>query len=128
MIDPYNGKTVLYEVRTSHKRSIFNIIFIHKVTYTRDWHFFEIIFFVILGLFGGLTGALFIRLNLKAQEWRIKMFHAANPVKEVMLLACATTFTFFLNGFTQIDSSELLEFLFRECTESDFNGLCRLIR
>lgn len=97
---------------------------LYEVTYTRDWHFFEIPFFILLGLFGGLTGALFIQLNLKAQEWRNTLFKSSHPVIEVLSLSFATTFVFFLNGFTRIDSSELLEFLFRECTESDFNDLC----
>lgn len=30
-----------------------------QVTYNRDWHFFEIIFFVILGIFGVGTNYLY---------------------------------------------------------------------
>ena len=35
-----------------------------QVTYDRDWHFFEIIFFVILGIFGVSTPPQLVRLKL----------------------------------------------------------------
>lgn len=31
-----------------------------QVTYDRDWHFFEIIFFVILGIFGVCVGLCYL--------------------------------------------------------------------
>lgn len=31
-----------------------------QVTYDRDWHFFEVMFFVILGIFGVSTSSLFL--------------------------------------------------------------------
>lgn len=45
MIDPYRGKKVLYEV-----------------TYFRDWHFFEVFFFAILGIFG--VSLVFIKMEM----------------------------------------------------------------
>ncbi|CAG8805395.1 20388_t:CDS:2, partial [Racocetra persica] len=36
-----------------------------QVVYDRDWHGFDLIFFSMLGIMGGLYGALFIRMNLK---------------------------------------------------------------
>ena len=35
-----------------------------QVTYDRDWHFFEIIFFVILGIFGVKKNHTFILVDL----------------------------------------------------------------
>lgn len=43
-----------------------------QVTYDRDWHFFEIIFFVILGIFGGLYGAVVVKFNLQVAAFRKK--------------------------------------------------------
>lgn len=39
-------------------------IVLFQVTYDRDWHWLELIFFVIIGIFGGLYGAFFTRLNV----------------------------------------------------------------
>lgn len=39
-----------------------------QVTYDRDWHFFEIIFFIIIGIFGVrfISLSLFIQITLTA--------------------------------------------------------------
>ncbi|KAI9206915.1 putative voltage-gated chloride channel [Polychytrium aggregatum] len=107
IIDPYRGKRVMYQV-----------------TYSRDWYFFEVVFFLLIGLFGGLCGALLIHLNLRVQAFRKHSWLQKFPITEVAVLSAATGFVFYLNMFTRIDSSELLEYLFKECAESDFHGLC----
>ncbi|KAJ3330742.1 glycerol ethanol, ferric requiring protein [Blyttiomyces sp. JEL0837] len=107
-IDPFRGKRVLF-----------------SVSYSRDWHLFETIFFIILGVFGGLTGALVIRMHIWVGKLkilrRLKMF----PLYEVLAVASVTASIGYLNPFTRIDSSELLEFLFKECSETAYNNLCR---
>jgi chloride channel 3/4/5 len=108
MIDPYRGKRVLYQM-----------------SYSRDWNFFELIFFVLLGIFGGLSGALFIRLNLKIRRLkRMNRWWDSHPIIEVMVLVLLTAFVSYLNPFTKLDNTELLGYLFRECEEGNFGGLC----
>ncbi|KAJ3265912.1 Muskelin 1, intracellular mediator containing kelch motif [Chytriomyces hyalinus] len=109
LVDPYRGKRVLIEV-----------------TYTRNWHFFETGAFLILGVFGGLSGAFVIKMagfvgRLRKRSW-VRLF----PVREVVVIASMTALIGYLNPFTRIDSSELLEVLFKECEEFDFNGMCKL--
>jgi hypothetical protein len=43
-----------------------------QVTYDRDWHFFEIIFFVILGIFGVSKKSLFYVLNILSNTSHIE--------------------------------------------------------
>ncbi|KAI9098100.1 chloride channel [Phlyctochytrium arcticum] len=107
LVDPYRGKRVLYQV-----------------SYSRPWHFFEIIFFVILGVFGGLCGVLLIRGNQLVQRYRKYSWLKDIPLQEVAVLAGVTAVFSYLNNFTRVDSSDLLEALFRECEEADFHGLC----
>ncbi|ORE11226.1 hypothetical protein BCV72DRAFT_220089 [Rhizopus microsporus var. microsporus] len=97
-----------------------------QVSYDRDWHFFEYIFVVIIGLFGGLYGALVIKYNLLVAQFRkttLKDF----PIVEAAVLASATAFIAYPNIFLRIDMTEIMGILFRECegpgTES-YYGLC----
>ncbi|KAJ3034371.1 hypothetical protein HDV00_005159 [Rhizophlyctis rosea] len=86
IVDPYRGKRVLYQV-----------------TYSRDWHFFEIIFFIVLGVFGGVTGALCIRVNLWVQKWRRgNEWCRNNPVWEVCGMAAVTGAVGYLNVYTSM--------------------------
>ncbi|KAJ3013322.1 glycerol ethanol, ferric requiring protein [Thoreauomyces humboldtii] len=107
LIDPYRGKRVLYQVE-----------------YSRPWHFFEIIFFVILGVFGGLSGVLVMAVNKRVQNFRKSSWLKQYPLQEVAAIAAGTALVCYLNIFTRVDSSDLLEGLFRECEESDYHGIC----
>ncbi|KAK1225649.1 glycerol ethanol, ferric requiring protein [Marasmius sp. AFHP31] len=85
-----------------------------QVTYDRDWHFFEIIFFIILGIFGGLYGAFVVRFNLQVAAFRRK--HLANHgVAEAVILATLTAIIGYFNRFLRIDMTESMAVLFREC-------------
>ncbi|KAH9263743.1 hypothetical protein BASA83_012858 [Batrachochytrium salamandrivorans] len=108
-VDPYRGKRVMFQV-----------------TLSRNWYFFEMIFFVLLGVMGGLTGALVIRCNLWFQALRRNdPWFKSNPVREVIGIALLTAIVGYMNVFTRIDNLELLETLFKECThDSDSIGLC----
>ncbi|CAA7261789.1 unnamed protein product [Cyclocybe aegerita] len=85
-----------------------------QVTYDRDWHFFEIIFFVILGVFGGLYGAFVIKFNLQVAAFRRK--HLANHgVAEAVTLATLTALIGYFNRFLRIDMTSSMAILFKEC-------------
>ncbi|KAJ3319691.1 glycerol ethanol, ferric requiring protein [Boothiomyces sp. JEL0866] len=109
-VDPYRGKQVLYQV-----------------TYTRNWYFFEMFNFALLGVFGGLMGALFIKLNIIVQKYRnSNLYLRENPIYEIAVLSVISAILCYSNIFTRVDGSELLESLFRECTENEHLGLCSL--
>ncbi|EPS40235.1 hypothetical protein H072_5966 [Dactylellina haptotyla CBS 200.50] len=94
-----------------------------QVHYDRDWHFFEVIFYILIGIFGGLYGALVIKWNLRAQAFR-KRFLGSYAVAEATFLAGATALVCYPNKFLRIDMTESMEILFRECEGEDYNHLC----
>lgn len=95
-----------------------------EVHYDRSWHLFEVIFFVVLGIFGGLYGAFVIKWHLRVQAFR-KKYLSNYAVPEAVILAGATALLCYPSMFLRIDMTELMEALFRECEgKYDFHGLC----
>ncbi|THH05633.1 hypothetical protein EW145_g4647 [Phellinidium pouzarii] len=96
-----------------------------QVTYDRDWHFFEIMFFIIIGIFGGLYGVLVIKFNLQVAAFR-KKFLAKHGVAEAVTLASLTAMICYFNRFLRIDMTESLAVLFHECDAAgDIDNLCQ---
>lgn len=95
-----------------------------QVEYDRTWHFFELIFFVIIGVFGGLYGALVIKWNLRVAAFR-KKYLGKYPIAESVFLAALTAILCYPNMFLKINMTEMMEILFRECEGGhDYHGLC----
>ena len=95
-----------------------------EVHYDRSWHLFEIIFFVIIGGFGGLYGAFVIKWNLRAQAFR-KKYLSKFAIPEVLVLTAVTALLCYPNMFLRIDMTENMEILFLECEgANDYRGLC----
>lgn len=108
IVDPYRGKRVLYQV-----------------SYTLNWNFFEIIFFILIGVIGALLGTFFIRSQRKVQRFRdTHPVLSKSLIFQILLLSLFSSVVSFLNIYTRIDGSELLESLFRQCTPSEHLGLC----
>lgn len=98
-----------------------------QVHYDRDWHFFEVVFFIVIGIFGGLYGEFVIKWNLRAQAFR-KRFLTKYALAEATFLAGMTAVICYFNTFLRIDMTESMEILFRECEGGhDYNGLCRYV-
>ncbi|OAX78397.1 hypothetical protein ACJ72_07297 [Emergomyces africanus] len=95
-----------------------------QVKYDRTWHPFELIFFVLLGVFGGLYGAFVMKWNLRSQAFR-KKYLSRHPIIEATVLAGATALICYPNMFLRINMTEMMEILFRECEGAhDYNGIC----
>ncbi|AEO66659.1 uncharacterized protein THITE_118760 [Thermothielavioides terrestris NRRL 8126] len=95
-----------------------------QVKYDRSWHFFEVVFYIIIGIFGGLYGAFVMKWNLRAQAFR-KKYLANYAVLEATLLAVATAVVCYPNAFLRIEMTESMKVLFRECEGAeDYHGLC----
>jgi len=95
-----------------------------QVKYDRSWHFFEVFFYIILGVFGGLYGAFVMKWNLRAQAFR-KRYLANYAILEATLLAAATAIVCYPNAFLRIDMTESMKILFLECEGAeDYHGLC----
>lgn len=95
-----------------------------QVHYDRDWHFFEIVFYLIIGLFGGIYGLLITKFFFIAQTYR-KKYLANYVIQETAVLAMITALLCYFNPFLTIDMTESMQILFRECDgEADYHGLC----
>ncbi|PWY97712.1 hypothetical protein BCV70DRAFT_166509, partial [Testicularia cyperi] len=109
-IDPFGtGKIVLFQV-----------------TYDKDWHFYEMLFFILIGIFGGLYGAYFTKLNMFwARNVRAKTWMAKRPILEVIMITVVSAAFSFFNGYTRMGGVELIADLFSECHEHEsLEGLC----
>ncbi|PVI03175.1 voltage gated chloride channel [Periconia macrospinosa] len=99
-----------------------------QVKYDRSWHFFEILFYLIIGVFGGLYGAFVIKWNLKVQVFR-KKYLSQYPITEAVTLAVLTAIVCYPNMFLRIDMTESMEILFLECKSGhDYDELCECSR
>ncbi|OAS99263.1 chloride channel, other eukaryote [Blastomyces dermatitidis ER-3] len=95
-----------------------------QVKYDRTWHSFELIFFVLLGVFGGLYGVFVMKWNLRSQAFR-KKYLSRHPIIEATVLAGVTALICYPNMFLRINMTEMMEILFRECEGAhDYNGIC----
>ncbi|ORY85640.1 voltage gated chloride channel [Protomyces lactucae-debilis] len=94
-----------------------------QVTYDRDWHFFEIFFFVILGIFGGLYGEFVMKWNLRAATFR-KKYLANHGLAEAVTLATMTAIIAYWNPFLRLDMTKSMELLFQECEEESYDDMC----
>lgn len=97
-----------------------------QVSYDRDWHFFEYIFVIIIGLFGGLYGTLVIKYNLLVAKFRKNVLKDF-PITEAAVLAFVTALIAYPNVFLRIDMTEIMGILFRECEgagSENYYGLC----
>ncbi|KAK3109314.1 glycerol ethanol, ferric requiring protein, partial [Teratosphaeriaceae sp. CCFEE 6253] len=94
------------------------------VSYDRSWHFFELPFYILLGVFGGLYGAFVMKWHLRMQAFR-KRYLSQYPILEATVLAVATAILCYPNMFLRIDMTESMEILFLECEGGhDYDELC----
>ncbi|KAJ8660067.1 hypothetical protein O0I10_004295 [Lichtheimia ornata] len=98
-----------------------------QVSYDREWHGFEYIFVIVIGIFGGLYGTFVIKYNVLVAQFRKKYLRDV-PVLEAAVLAFVTALVAYPNVFMRIDMTEIMGILFRECEGNeyeDYHGLCQ---
>ncbi|KAJ2354523.1 hypothetical protein GGF43_003214 [Coemansia sp. RSA 2618] len=89
-----------------------------QTTYDMDYHWFEMLAFVVIGVFGGLYGALFCRLNMAVNRLRKSTWIGRYPIVEVVAITTLTLTISYGNPFTRIGLGELVSALFQECPTS----------
>uniref|UniRef100_A0A671KVC2 Chloride channel protein n=1 Tax=Sinocyclocheilus anshuiensis TaxID=1608454 RepID=A0A671KVC2_9TELE len=94
------------------------------VEFHTPWHLLELIPFVLLGIFGGLWGAFFIRANIAWCRLRKNTCLGHYPVLEVVVVTLLTAFLAFPIEYTRMSSSELISELFNDCGLLDSSKLC----
>lgn len=96
-----------------------------QVIYDRLWHRFELVPFAIIGVLGGLYGALFNTLNIKIANWRRRNSWVSNrPVLEVVVVALVTGILTYPSVYARIPASISLSHLFQECSKEVPGNLC----
>uniref|UniRef100_A0A674N7R3 Chloride channel protein n=1 Tax=Takifugu rubripes TaxID=31033 RepID=A0A674N7R3_TAKRU len=95
------------------------------VEYHTPWYLFELIPFILLGVFGGLWGAFFIRANIAWCRRRKSTRFGKYPVLEVILVAAITAVVAFPNPYTRQNTSELIKELFTDCGPLETSQLCQ---
>ncbi|CAM4796698.1 unnamed protein product [Rotaria magnacalcarata] len=88
------------------------------------WFYFEMIPFIILGILGGLFGALFIKLNLAWCKIRKTTRLGRYPVLEVIMVALVTLIVSYPNPYTRMPMSTLIRRLISSCEPDDESLLC----
>ncbi|KAJ1955018.1 hypothetical protein EC988_002115 [Linderina pennispora] len=86
-----------------------------QTTYDIDYQWFEMIAFVIIGIFGGLYGAMFCKLNMAVNRLRKNTRIGRYPVLEVIAVTTLTLSVSYSNPFTRVGLGELVGSLFQEC-------------
>ena len=111
LLNPYGtGKLVMFQVEI-----------------TKNWELAELPVFCILGILGGIYGSLFIKFNIKLQNYRQKNeWIAGHPIREVVVLAFISAVLTYPVVLTRVNLSELVTNLFRDCDiiDEEFYGLC----
>ncbi|KAK7207750.1 putative voltage-gated chloride channel [Myxozyma melibiosi] len=97
---------------------------IFQVTSNRLFHDFEIVPFVLLGVIGGVVGALFIKLNMMIARWRPRSRVFNHPLVEVAVLSVVTALVNFPDPFSRIQNIVLVANLFQECAADSTSMLC----
>ncbi|KAJ2391944.1 hypothetical protein H4S02_001047 [Coemansia sp. RSA 2611] len=86
-----------------------------QTTYDMDYHWFEMLAFAVIGVFGGLYGALFCRLNMAINRLRRRTWLGRYPVAEVGAVTALTLAASYGNPLTRLGLGELVGSLFQEC-------------
>ncbi|POS84760.1 hypothetical protein EPUL_003118, partial [Erysiphe pulchra] len=104
-----------------------NKIVMFEIRYDRDWQFFELIAFILVGILGGGTGALFIKAS-RAWACKFRPLIKNRPLFEVFIVALLTGAVSFWNPLTKLSAVQLLYNLASPCGPDrphEF-GLCPL--
>ncbi|KAI1899827.1 hypothetical protein AGOR_G00065770 [Albula goreensis] len=94
------------------------------VEYHTPWYMAELVPFILLGVFGGLWGTLFIRANIAWCRRRKTTRLGRYPVLEVMAVTGITAILAFPNPYTRRSTSELISELFNDCGALESSQLC----
>ncbi|XP_034505287.1 H(+)/Cl(-) exchange transporter 4 isoform X3 [Ailuropoda melanoleuca] len=97
------------------------------VEYHTPWYMAELFPFILLGVFGGLWGTLFIRCNIAWCRRRKTTRLGKYPVLEVIVVTAITAIIAYPNPYTRRSTSELISELFNDCGALESSQLCDYI-
>lgn len=82
------------------------------VEYHTPWYLFELFPFILLGVFGGLWGAFFIRANIARCLRRKSTKFGKYRLLEIIIVAAIIAVIAFPNPYTRVNTSELIKEFF----------------
>lgn len=103
------------------------------IDYRAMWHWFELLPFILLGVIGGVVGAMYCKINIRVA--RVRKYTALRhfPISEVVVIAFATAMLKYWNGYTRVSMPQLIHSLFNnQCSPGvsgdhhPFQALCSL--
>ncbi|XP_065669027.1 H(+)/Cl(-) exchange transporter 5 isoform X2 [Hydra vulgaris] len=97
---------------------------VFNINYRNPWQLFELIPFILIGIFGGCFGAFFIKFNIMWCRIRKTTRLGRYPIIEVFVITIVTSLISYPNEFTRISMSRLISELFQNCGPDDTSHLC----
>lgn len=94
------------------------------VDFPMKWTYIELIPFILLGVFGGLIGNLFIKVNIWWCRRRKTTKLGQYPIAEVLVITAITAILSFPNEYTKMSGSELIRTLFSKCGGDESLRFC----
>ncbi|XP_054723401.1 H(+)/Cl(-) exchange transporter 5-like isoform X2 [Uloborus diversus] len=91
---------------------------------SREWILIELIPFGVLGILGGILGAVFIRCNISWSRLRKTSRLGNFPLLEVMVITLVTAVIHFPDVLLRMNASDLIKALFSQCGLHDVSPLC----
>ncbi len=99
-----------------------------QTEYESQWSWFELLLFCLVGILGGILGALFIKINVWWMQFRKRTFLRNHPIRLVVIIAFLSSMVHYLTPFMKANSVELLEALFEDCSGTHALDMCDMSR
>ena len=96
------------------------------VSYNHQWHWFELVPYSIIGVMGGVVGAVFIELNLKWCKYRRSTALKYWPITEVCAVTLVTATLNFVVPYFHAGAGEFIAKLFQSCSDTEDGGVSSL--
>lgn len=94
------------------------------IEYHNPWYLIELAAFILLGVFGGIWGTIFIRANIKWCHFRKTSILGKYNITEVLAVTLITAVLAYPNKYTRMNTSALIKQLVSMCRPEDETALC----
>lgn len=101
-----------------NERSVF-----YSVEYKTQWYMIELFPIMLVGVCGGIWGAIFIKANVFWCKMRKTTRLGKYPITEVFVCTLITALLAFWNPYTKINSLYLMRVLVSPCSAEDEHDL-----
>lgn len=94
------------------------------IEYNNPWYLIELGAFILLGVFGGIWGTIFIKANIRWCRFRKTSVLGKYPIVEVLVVTLVTAVIAYPNPYTRMNTSALIKQLVSQCRPEDETALC----